>query len=121
MANVGPKVFLFILLLIICLGAILAETDSEDYDTEEDETEALRKDRQLLSRDSNKRNGNEGTYDEDDDDGGENELAVDVHVRSARKENQFVGTNLLGLNSGRSRCFTQEDVALLVARKEYEV
>lgn len=113
--------FLFILLLIICLSAILAETDYDDYDTEEDVTEDWRKDRQLLSRANNKRNGNEGIDDEDDDDGVENELAVDVHVRSARKENQFVGTNLLGLNSGRSRCFTQEDVASLVARKEYEV
>lgn len=35
-------------------------------------------------------------------------------------ESQFVGTNLLHLDTGRTRCFAHDDVALLVARKEYE-
>lgn len=50
----------------------------------------------------------------------ESDVAVRT-VQTSAKESQFVGTNLLGLSGARKRCFTNEDVALLVARKEYEV
>lgn len=61
-----------------------------------------------------------------DDDGAYDDVVeeADVVVQPAQtsaRDSQFVGTNLLGLSGARKRCFTNEDVALLVARKEYEV
>lgn len=55
-----------------------------------------------------------------DDDDAYGDVVVQPAQTSAR-DSQFVGTNLLGLSGARKRCFTNEDVALLVARKEYEV
>lgn len=123
-----PKVYTFILLLVLLLLGLVnaAKDESADY---EDYDDVDGSDQDGSRQDNNDRNA--AISDENDDDSDYAESAAEhgaeetnemseVHVRSARTESQFVGTNLLGLNSGRSRCFTQEDVALLVARKAYE-
>lgn len=67
-------------------------------------------------------------YEYEDEDGvDQNDRAteVDEPIRPTRIsgsfENQFVGTNLLGANGLRRKCFSSEDEQLLATRKAFEV
>ncbi|XP_055853369.1 uncharacterized protein LOC129917074 [Episyrphus balteatus] len=80
---------------------------------------------QKKSAEGNERDGNEAIIDtkvvEIDDETDDSEIVEKPKDRTKRMKN-FVGTNLFGDTNGiRKNCFSSEDIALLAARRDFEL
>lgn len=96
-------VFLFILFFICVKPKMADEDDDEDSSGDEDEEEEYYF----------------GEYYEDDYE--DDEIFSRKIGRNVRGEENTIGTVLFGKFGHLKKCFSQEDIALLSARKEFEV